>query len=125
MENIIMSLQLAIKIAAALPVVKGRQRICAVACDKRGRVLSIGVNSYSKTNPTMKHYAIKAGNPEAQYIHAEVAALVSLSYNDRQKAHKIYIARALKTGETGLAAPCASCAMAIADTNIKSIEYTL
>ena len=31
-----MSLQLAIKIAESMPIVKGRQRICAIIVDKRG-----------------------------------------------------------------------------------------
>lgn len=120
-----MSLQLATKIAASLPVIRGQQRICAVACDKRGRVLSVGVNSYSKTSPTMKHYAIKAGNPEAQYLHAEVAALVSLSYNDRQKVHKIFVSRAMKNGETGLAMPCSICQLALKEYGIKEVSYTV
>lgn len=120
-----MSLQLATKIASALPVVKGKQRVVAVACDKRGRVLSVGVNSYVKTSPTMKHYAIKAGNPEAQYLHAEVAALVGLSYNDRQKVYKIFISRILKNGGTGLAMPCSICQLALKDYGIKEISYTI
>lgn len=120
-----MSLQLATKIASALPVVKGKQRICAVACDKRGRVLSVGVNSYIKTNPTMKHYAIKAGNPEAQYVHAEVAALVALSYNDRQKVHKVFVSRVMKNGETGLAMPCPICQLALKEYGIKEVSYTI
>lgn len=120
-----MSLQLATKIASALPVVKGKQRICAIACDKRGRVLSIGINSYSKTNPTMKHYAIKAGNPEAQYLHAEVAALVALSYTDRHKVHRVLVSRVLKKGETGLAMPCPVCQLALKDFGIKEISYTV
>ena len=120
-----MSLQLAIKIAASLPVVKGQQRICAVVCDKRGRVLSVGVNSYVKTNPTMKHYAIKAGNPEAQYVHAEVAALVSLSYTDKNKVYKISVARVIKNGVTGLAMPCSICQLALKEYGIKEVIYTV
>lgn len=120
-----MSLQLAIKISSALPVIRGQQRIAAIVTDKRGRVLSIGVNSYTKTNPTMKHYAIRAGNPEAQFLHAEVAALVGLNYNDRQKAYKISIARTLKNNQTGLAAPCSICQLALKDAGIKVVEYTM
>lgn len=120
-----MSLQLAIKIAESVPVVRGRQRICAIIVDKRGKVLSVGQNSYTKSHPLMQHYSEKVGKPQACFVHAEVASLINLSYADKQKAHKIYVARALKNGETGLAAPCPACSMAISDTNIKSIEYTL
>jgi deoxycytidylate deaminase len=120
-----MSLQLAIKVSSALPVTRGQQRVAAVVTDKRGRVLSIGVNSYKKTNPMMKTYAIRAGNPAACFLHAEVAALVSLSHNDRQKAYKISIARALKNNQTGLAAPCPICQLALKDAGIKVVEYTM
>ena len=120
-----MSLQLATKIAASLPVVRGQQRICAVVCDKRGRVLSVGVNSYQKSHPAMKHYAIKAGNPEAQYVHAEVASLLALSYNDRQKAHKIFVSRLMKNGKTGLAMPCSICQLALKEYGIKEVSYTI
>lgn len=120
-----MSLQLVIKISSALPIIRGQQRIAAVITCKRGKVLSIGVNSYVKTNPTMKYYAVKAGNPEAQFLHAEVAALVGLNYNDRQKAYKISIARALKNNQAGLAAPCPICQLALKDAGIKVVEYTM
>lgn len=120
-----MSLQLAIKIAESMPIIRGRQRICAIIVDKRGKVLSVGQNSYTKTHTIQAHYAKQSGNECAQYLHAEIASLINLSYTDKQKAHKIYIARALKTGKIGLAAPCPACSMAISDTNIKSIEYTL
>ena len=120
-----MSLQLATKIASALPIIKGQQRICSVVCDKRGRVLSVGVNSYSKTSPTMKHYAIKAGNPEAQYLHAEVAALLALNYTDKNKVYKVSVARVLKNGETGLAMPCPICQLALKDFGIKEVSYTV
>ena len=120
-----MSLQLAIKVASALPVVKGQQRICAVVCDKRGRVLSVGVNSYQKSHPIQAKYAEQAGNVCAQYIHAEVAALVSLSYADKNKVYKISVARVLKNGETGLAMPCPICQLALKDYGIKEISYTV
>jgi deoxycytidylate deaminase len=124
MENI-MSLQLAIKIAASLPVMRGQQRICAVVCDKRGRVLSVGVNSYQKSHPIQAKYAEQAWNVCAQYIHAEVAALVALSYNDRQKVHKIFVSRVMKNGETGLAMPCSICQLALKDFGIKEVSYTV
>lgn len=120
-----MSLQLAIKVASALPVIKGQQRLCSVVSDKRGKVLSIGVNSYNKSHPLMAKYAEQTGTPEKCYLHSEVAALVALNYNDRQKAHKLSVARIMKNGETGLAAPCPACQRAISDLGIKVIEHTI
>lgn len=120
-----MSLQLATKIASALPVVKGKQRIVAVVSDKRGRILSVGINSYQKSHPIQAKYAEQAGNPEAQYVHAEISSLIKLKYNDRGRAYKIAIARVLKNGKTGLAAPCPVCQVAIVEAGLKSIEYTI
>lgn len=120
-----MSLQLAIKVASALPIVRGQQRLCSVVSDKRGKVLSIGVNSYNKSHPLMAKYAEQTGTPEKCYLHSEVAALVALNYNDRQKAHKLSVARVMKNGETGLAAPCPACQRAISDLGIKVIEHTI
>ncbi len=120
-----MSLQLATKIASALPIIKGQQRICAVVCDKRGRVLSVGVNSYQKSHPIQAKYAEQVGNVCAQYLHAEVSSLIKLKYNDKGRAYKIAIARVLKNGKIGLAAPCPVCQMAIAEAGLKSIEYTV
>lgn len=120
-----MSLQLAIKIAAALPVVRGQQRLCSVISCKRGRVLSIGINSYNKSHPLQAKYASQTDNHGKCYLHSEVAALVGLSYTDKQKAFRISIARVLKNGELGLSQPCIICQKAIADFGIKVIEYTI
>lgn len=120
-----MSLQLAIKFASALPIVRGQQRLCSVVSDKRGRVLSIGINSYNKSHPLQAKYAEQVGNPAACYLHSEVASLVALGYNDRLKAYKISVARVLKNGEVGLVAPCTACQNAIKEFNIKVVEYTI
>lgn len=120
-----MSLEAAIRIASNLPVIKGRQRLAAVISDKRGRVLSYSVNSYVKTHPIQAHYAKQVGKDCAQYLHAEIASLAALSYNDKQKAFRISIARVLKNGELGLSQPCSICQRALADFGIKCIEYTI
>ena len=120
-----MSLQLAIKVASALPIIRGQQRLCSVVSDKRGKVLSIGVNSYNKSHPLMAKYAEQTGTPEKCYLHSEVAALVALNYNDRQKAHKLSVARVMKNGETGLAMPCPICQLAIKELGIKEVSYTI
>lgn len=120
-----MSLEVAIRIASSLPIVKGRQRLAAVISDKRGRILSYGVNSYQKSHPTQKFYAEKANKPESCFLHAEISALISLTYANKMKVYRLSIARVLKNGEIGLARPCQSCQLAIKDYGIKCIEYTL
>lgn len=120
-----MSLELAIKVATALPVFKGQQRLASVIQDKRGKVLSIGINRYDKTHPMQAKFAKQSGKPEACYLHSEIACLVGLNYNDRKRAYKISVARVLKNGETGLAMPCPSCRAAIKEFGIKVVEYTM
>jgi tRNA(Arg) A34 adenosine deaminase TadA len=73
----------------------------------------------------MKLYANKVNRPESCFLHAEIAALAALSHNDRQKAYKISIARTLKNNQTGLAAPCPICQLALKDAGIKVVEYTM
>lgn len=121
-----MSIETATKVAASIPY-RGRnkQRVAAVVTDKRGRILSIGQNSYTKTHPLQAHYAEKVNDPLAICLHAEISALSLLSDNEKKKAHKIFVARVMKDGSTGLAAPCPICQAAIKDFNIKSVEYTL
>jgi tRNA(Arg) A34 adenosine deaminase TadA len=119
-----MSINIAIKIAKSLPEEKGKQRLCAVITDKRGKILSVGVNNYTKSHPLQASYAKKVGRDEACFLHAEVASLVGLGYNDKPKAYKISIARVMKNGRTALAKPCRICQEALKDFNIRVIEFT-
>jgi len=99
-----------------------RQNLTAIIYDRRGRVISVGKNSYVKTHPLQARFAAKAGRPEAIYLHAEVDALVRLK--DWSHAHKIVITRVGKSGDTLLAKPCESCQRAIEMAGIKVVEHT-
>lgn len=101
---------------------KTHQNIIATIYDKRGRVLSIGKNSYRKTHPFQSKMAIKVGKPELIYLHAEIAALIKLK--DWTKAYKIKIERYGKDGQPLLAKPCIICQEAINNSGIKIIEHT-
>jgi len=96
--------------------------ITAEIYDRKGNLLSVGKNSYTKTHPLQKRYAIKANQPQKQYLHAEIAALIKCRSLD---AYKIVIKRVDKNGNTRLAAPCEVCQLAIKEAGIKVIEYTL
>lgn len=98
------------------------QEIKATVFDKRGRVLSIGQNSYVKTHPEQARLAKKCGLEHKVFLHAEVAAI--LKVRDLKKAHRILITRFGKNGEPLLAAPCPICASAIKAAGIKHIEHT-
>jgi tRNA(Arg) A34 adenosine deaminase TadA len=98
------------------------QDITAIIYDKRGKVLSIGKNSYVKTHPLQAKYANKVGLPEKQFLHAEISAIVRC--RDLAKAHKIEVFRVGRNGDLLLAKPCPVCESAIRASGIKHIEHT-
>lgn len=100
-----------------------KQELKATIYDKRGRVLAIGANSYSKSHPKQAEFAKAAGRDRAIYLHAEIAAIIKL--RDKQsKAHRIFIERYGKNGEPLLAKPCEICCLALEMAGIKIIEHT-
>ena len=99
-----------------------QHQLTAVIFDKRGKVLSIGQNSYLKTHPEQAKWANKVGRADAIYLHAEIAAIIRCP--DISRAHSILVTRYGKNGLPGLAAPCSICASAIAATPIKLIRHT-
>lgn len=94
--------------------------ITALAYDKRGRLLSVGRNSYTKTHPLAGYYGKKTGKPQKIYLHAELHALLRA----REKVHKLVVLRYNRDGSPALAKPCPACQMAIRDFNVKIVEYT-
>ncbi len=92
--------------------------------DKRGRVLSIGVNSYIKTKPLQAKWAAKVHLPHKEFVHAEVDAIAKLPYQHRNKAYAIYIYRFDNQGRPALAKPCIICQTLIKTIGIKHIYYT-
>lgn len=101
---------------------KKRFKIKATCYNKKGRIISIGYNSYTKTHPVQEYFAKLAGMPEKKYLHAEIAAL--LKAGDK-KIHKIKIERYNSRGEPANAAPCPICQLAIKAYGVKVIEYTI
>jgi tRNA(Arg) A34 adenosine deaminase TadA len=101
---------------------KQRFEITAMIYDKRGKVLSIGKNSYIKTHPLQYKHACQVGLPDKQFLHAEVHAIARCRYLDR--AHKIVVMRFDKSGRPRNAKPCPVCASAIEAAGIKIVEHT-
>ena len=101
------------------------QHITAIIYDKKGRILSIGKNSYIKTH-TLMYKISKQLNPSETpkriYIHAEIDAIVKCENLD--KAYKILVVRINAAGEKALAKPCPICMSAIVKSGIKIIEYS-
>lgn len=100
-----------------------KQNYVAIIKDKRGRVLSVGKNSYTKTHPLMFSYSRKI---EGQYtykvfLHAEIDAIIRCT--NLEKAFKIEVYRINKRNEYSFSRPCKICLSAIQDTNIQVIGY--
>jgi hypothetical protein len=101
---------------------KTRQELIATVYDRRGRILSIGRNHYTKTHPTQARYAARANMPHRMFLHAEISALVKCKSGD---AYKIKIERYDSKGNPKLARPCPVCELAIKEAGINLVEYTV
>jgi len=96
--------------------------LTAIITDKRGRIISIGKNSYIKTHPMQARLAKQMGEKDRIYLHAEIHAIVKC--RDLSRAHKITVIRIDKQGNYRMAKPCKICAEAIRNSGINLIEYT-
>lgn len=99
-----------------------KQNIVAIVKDKRGRILSIGKNSYVKTHTIMFKLGKEVGEPNKIFLHAEVDAIIGCS--NINKAHSIHVYRKLKSGKYGLAKPCKICMKAIQDAGIEVVTWS-
>lgn len=99
-----------------------RYSLTAIIYDKRGRVMSVGKNSYVKTHPLQAAHAELAGEPYKVFLHAEIHA-ISLC-RDLKKAHSMKIFRFLENGSPADARPCSVCCSAIKAAGIKIVTHT-
>lgn len=97
-----------------------RPHITALAYNKRGRLLSVGTNSYTRSHTKQAAYGFRTGKPKAIYIHAELDALLKA----RGKVHKLVVIRYNKKGEPVCARPCPACQLAISEFQVKKVEHT-
>lgn len=95
--------------------------IKATAFDKKGRVLSTAVNSYSKSHTLQAQYAFRVGVNYKIYLHAEILAIIRAR---GKEINKIKIERYDSDGNPRLAKPCPICELAIQEAKIKFVEYT-
>lgn len=112
-------LNYATRIALQLPF---QYRLAAVITDKKGNILSVGINSYTKTHPKQKYWSARAGQQGRIYLHAEIDAIRRIRFG---KPYAIYISRATPKGGTACARPCKACELAIKHEGIKEVHYTL
>lgn len=108
--------------SAILWVMNRKQNITAILYDKKGKILSIGRNSYHKTHPLQAKSAQAVGEDYKIFLHAEIDALVKAKNWD--KAHKLVITRFTQDGKPALAKPCKICQHAIKLAGIQLVEHT-
>ena len=69
------------------PISTGMQRVAAIITDKRGNILSEGINSYEKTHPLQAQLASKfKKHSHRVFLHAEISALIR---DKTDRAHRI------------------------------------
>jgi tRNA(Arg) A34 adenosine deaminase TadA len=94
----------------------------AATFDKKGRQLSMGFNSYSKTHPLMLYLSKYSPYPNKMiYLHAEIVAL--LKCKDKVP-YMLTVERYNSEGEIKLAEPCAMCKEAMKMWGVSVVRYT-
>lgn len=104
------------------PMARKKFELQATCYDKRGRLLSVGKNSYRKSHPLMKFFSEKAGDSEHKVaIHAELQAV--LRAGDAQ-VYSIFVERYDAHGHPRLAKPCKTCQQMLKAFGVQEIRYT-
>ena len=98
---------------------KGKYRIAAFG-ERKGKLVSIGINDYIKTHPKQKEFAIKAGMKNRQYLHAEIAAIIKA----RSNIDSLFVYRLDNKGRFQNATPCPVCRLAIQLSGIKRVYHS-
>ena len=80
---------------------------------RRGRLVAVGSNSYTKTHPKQGMFAKLAGQPKREFLHAEVAALIRAP----RDSDTLIVIRIDKQGAFVCAKPCPVCSLAISHFN--------
>ena len=101
---------------------KKRFNIVATVYDKRGRKLTEGSNSYTKSHPLQAKFAVQVGLDDKIYLHSEIAAISKLKKH--HKPYRIVVERYKENGEPALARPCRVCQAAIESHGITLVEWT-
>lgn len=96
--------------------------ITATCFDKKGRVISTGVNEYQRSHPLFKHFAVISGESEEKiYKHAEFSACIAAG---KKEIHSILVQRHSNDGTPANAAPCKICQNMLKAFGVKKVIYT-
>lgn len=100
-----------------------KHNITAYCYNKRGHLVSVGHNSYTKSHPLQAYFAKKVGHPNKIYLHAEIAALIQAGTMETNQVHEISIVRLNKKGTFQPSKPCPICMEAIKAFGVKHVVY--
>lgn len=86
-------------------------KVGAVIIDRTGRPISFGTNSASKTHPLVRLIGKTpfGQHKNAEALHAEIAALISIRHKVDTRGLKILVYRENNKGELRMARPCEIC----------------
>ena len=99
-----------------------KQNVTAFIYDKRGKLLSVGRNSYIKTHPLQARLAAKVNLEHNVFLHAEVDALIKCK--DWGKAYRMVVIRTSSSGNALNAKPCPVCQEALKLAKISVVEHS-
>lgn len=97
-----------------------KQRIASIIVDKKGKILAIGSNSYTKSHPKMALYSSKFNDFNKIYVHSEISCLIKL----KKQGYAIYTARISKNNIPLPCRPCKICAYALKESGIEHVYFT-
>lgn len=99
-----------------------KYHITATAFDKKGRVISTGINEYNRSHPLFKHLSLLAGESEEKiYKHAEFSACIAAG---RKEIHTLLVQRHHNNGEPANAEPCKTCKLVLKYFGVKKVIFT-
>jgi tRNA(Arg) A34 adenosine deaminase TadA len=122
--NILRFHKKAIGIVDREEVKDNRQKVVAFVLDSRGRILTEGWNSYTKTHPMQKEAALAQNEPMKFCLHAEVHALSRLSYKQLSKQHTIVVMRLDHKYRLMPSKPCPICQAVISQYGIENVIHS-
>lgn len=102
----------------------GNQRVVAFVLDSKGRILTEGWNSYTKTHPVQKQAALAKNDVHKCFLHAEIHALTRLSYKQMSKQDTIVVLRMDIRKRMLPGKPCNICQDVISQYGITNIVHS-
>ena len=97
-----------------------RYNLTSIITNKQDKILSVGINSYTKTHPLQVKFAKKFRNYFKIYLHSEIDAISKC----KSIPYRIYVVRTNKQGKIASAKPCPICEYALNSVGIKEVFHT-